>query len=304
MSRIFCLALSLLLSLPITGCEGQAAQLPGDAPATESTETVLIGGEAEIPAPIQEVPAETEELPAPEALPEPEEPYVRVIDPSKPMVALTFDDGPDPVYTNQILDLLEENHAVATFFEVDWNIYSCPEALVRAAEMGCELASHSSGHKDLSKLRKSALLEDIQTMDAIFAAVGLEAPLLLRPPYGATNQNVKYGTDRAVITWTVDTYDWQSRNAASVVSSIQNVPSLDGEIVLMHSIYDSSVEALETILPWLTEQGYQTVTVTELMAYYYGELPQPGQFYGYTYFSTHDRTDTPLSLETEEVPAQ
>ena len=63
-------------------------------------------------------------------------------------------------------------------------------------------------------------------------------------------------------------------------------------------------KALETILPWLTEQGYQTVTVTELMAYYYGELPQPGQFYGYTYFSTHDRTETPLSLETEEVPAQ
>lgn len=298
MSRIFCLALSLLLSLPITGCEGQAAQLPGDAPAAESTETISTGGETEIPDPVQEVPAE------PEVLPEPEEPYVRVIDPSKPMVALTFDDGPDPVYTDQILDLLEENHAVATFFEVGWNIYSCPEALVRATEMGCELASHSSGHKDLSKLRKSALLEDIQTMDAIFAAVGLEAPLLLRPPYGATNQNVKYGTDRAVITWTVDTYDWQSRNAASVVSSIQNVPSLDGEIVLMHSIYDSSVEALETILPWLTEQGYQTVTVTELMAYYYGELPQPGQFYGYTYFSTHGRTDTPLSLETEEVPAQ
>lgn len=298
MSRIFCLALSILLSLPITACEGQAAQLPDtdSAPVFQNAESVSAGGEAEVPEPSQEPPQEPAEAePAPE--PEPEEPYVRVIDPSKPMVALTFDDGPDPACTPQILDLLEENHAVATFFEVGWNIYSCPEALVRAYELDCELASHSCGHKDLSKLRKSALLEDVATMDAIFAAVGLEPPLLLRPPYGATNQTVKYGTDRAVVTWTLDTYDWQSRDAASVIASIQNAPNLDGEIVLMHSLYGSTVEALETILPWLTEQGYQTVTVSELMAYYYGELPQPGQFYGYTYFSTHGRTDAPLSLE-------
>lgn len=293
MSRFLCLALSLILSLPITGCEGQAAQMPSDdpAPIVQDTEPSS-GGEGE--ASDVSGSSEAAETPPEEV---PEEPYVRVIDPSKPMVALTFDDGPDPTYTPQILALLEEYHAVATFFEVGWNIYACPEVLVQAKLQGCELASHSCAHKDLSKMTQNALLNDLATADSIFEAAGIPAPLLVRPPYGAVNKTVKNGTEKAVITWTLDTYDWQSLNAASVIASIQQAPKLDGEIVLMHSLYGSTVEALETILPWLTEQGYQTVTVTELMAYYYGELPQPGQFYGYTYFTTHGRTDTPLSLE-------
>ncbi len=293
MSRFLCLALSLILSLPITGCEGQAAQMPSDdpAPVVQDTEPSS-GGEGE--ASDVSGSSEAAETPPEEV---PEEPYVRVIDPSKPMVALTFDDGPDPTYTPQILALLEEYHAVATFFEVGWNIYACPEVLVQAKLQGCELASHSCAHKDLSKMTQNALLNDLATADSIFEAAGIPAPLLVRPPYGAVNKTVKNGTEKAVITWTLDTYDWQSLNAASVIASIQQAPKLDGEIVLMHSLYGSTVEALETILPWLTEQGYQTVTVTELMAYYYGELPQPGQFYGYTYFTTHGRTDTPLSLE-------
>ena len=293
MSRFLCLALSLILSLPITGCEGQAAQIPSDdpAPVVQDTEPSS-GGEGE--ASDVSGSSEAAETPPEEV---PEEPYVRVIDPSKPMVALTFDDGPDPTYTPQILALLEEYHAVATFFEVGWNIYACPEVLVQAKLQGCELASHSCAHKDLSKMTQNALLNDLATADSIFEAAGIPAPLLVRPPYGAVNKTVKNGTEKAVITWTLDTYDWQSLNTASVIASIQQAPKLDGEIVLMHSLYGSTVEALETILPWLTEQGYQTVTVTELMAYYYGELPQPGQFYGYTYFTTHGRTDTPLSLE-------
>lgn len=294
MSRFLCLALSLILSLPITGCEGQAAQMPSDdpAPVVQDTEPSS-GGEGEA----SDVSGSSEAAETPPEEEVPEEPYVRVIDPSKPMVALTFDDGPDPTYTPQILALLEEYHAVATFFEVGWNIYACPEVLVQAKLQGCELASHSCAHKDLSKMTQNALLNDLATADSIFEAAGIPAPLLVRPPYGAVNKTVKNGTEKAVITWTLDTYDWQSLNAASVIASIQQAPKLDGEIVLMHSLYGSTVEALETILPWLTEQGYQTVTVTELMAYYYGELPQPGQFYGYTYFTTHGRTDTPLSLE-------
>jgi len=294
MSRFLCLALSLILSLPITGCEGQAAQMPSDdpAPVVQDTEPSS-GGEGEA----SDVSGSSEAAETPPEEEIPEEPYVRVIDPSKPMVALTFDDGPDPTYTPQILALLEEYHAVATFFEVGWNIYACPEVLVQAKLQGCELASHSCAHKDLSKMTQNALLNDLATADSIFEAAGIPAPLLVRPPYGAVNKTVKNGTEKAVITWTLDTYDWQSLNAASVIASIQQAPKLDGEIVLMHSLYGSTVEALETILPWLTEQGYQTVTVTELMAYYYGELPQPGQFYGYTYFTTHGRTDTPLSLE-------
>ncbi|MDE7260656.1 MAG: hypothetical protein K2N78_01125, partial [Oscillospiraceae bacterium] len=117
------------------------------------------------------------------------------------------------------------------------------------------------------------------------------------------NKTVKSATGRTMITWTVDTQDWKSRDAQTVIDYIQNYGSLDGEIVLMHSIYSSTVEAVRVLVPWLQEQGYQLVTVTELMAYYYGELPQPDHFYGYTFFTTHGRTDTPVELPSMFPPA-
>ena len=228
-----------------------------------------------------------------------EEPYVRVVDPEKPMVALTFDDGPHAVYTDMLLDILEENHAVATFFEVGRNVAACPDPLQRMVELGCEIGSHSYAHKDLSKLKPAALAEDLAAADQAFIdAVGF-APLLLRPPYGAVNKTVKTATGRSVITWTVDTEDWLSRDTDKVVSYVQSLSQLDGEIILLHSPYESTVEAVRILVPWLIQEGYQLVTVSELMAYYYGELLQPNEFHGYTYFTTHGRTDTPAALPAE-----
>ena len=127
MNRLFTLVLALLLLLSLSACVGQAA-------SPEPVSAVL----PEIPEAL-----EPEFLPdppvEPEAVeePEPEEPYVRIIDPSKPMVALTFDDGPDGVTSDQILDILEENHALATFFEVGRNVARYPDPVKRMAEMGC-----------------------------------------------------------------------------------------------------------------------------------------------------------------------
>lgn len=300
MNRFFPLALSLLLLLTSAGCVSRAAA-PEDAgqPAPQDMSDLLpLDTEAEA-FDAEEVPESPEE---PEETVEPEEPYVRVIDPAKPMVALTFDDGPDETHSDKILDTLEKNHALATFFEVGKNVLACPEPVKRMADMGCEVASHSNAHKDLSKLKKRALLQDLDTADAAFLAAGAKAPTLVRPPYGAVNKTVKSASGRAMITWTVDTEDWRSRDAQTVVDYVQSLDDLDGEIILMHSIYESTAQAVEILVPWLQEQGYQLVTVTELMAYYYGELPQPDHFYGYTYFSTHDRTDSPVPLPGEEIP--
>lgn len=294
MNRLFPLALSLLLLLTSAGCVSRAAA-PEDAgqPAPQDMSDLLpLDAETEDFA--------VEEVPGPPA--EPEEPYVRVIDPAKPMVALTFDDGPDDTHSDEILDTLEKNHALATFFEVGKNVLAYPEPVRRMADMGCEVASHSNAHKDLSKLKKKALLQDLDTADAAFLAAGTEAPTLVRPPYGAVNKTVKSASGRAMITWTVDTEDWRSRDAQTVVDYVKSLDDLDGEIILMHSIYESTAQAVEILVPWLQEQGYQLVTVTELMAYYYGELPQPDHFYGYTYFSTHGRTDSPVPLPGEEIP--
>lgn len=232
---------------------------------------------------------------------EPEQPAVRTVDPAKPMVALTFDDGPHKTYTDQILDILEENHAVATFFEVGRNVANCPGPLSRMVDLGCEIGSHSNAHKDLSKLKASALKEDLDKADQAFLnAVGF-VPTLLRPPYGAVNKTVKYGTGRTVLTWTVDTEDWLSQDTDKVVSYVQSLASLDGEIVLLHSTYESTVAAVRILVPWLLEKGYQLVTVSELMAYYYGEVLEPGEFFGYTYFTTHGRTDTPAVLPDQSA---
>lgn len=321
MKRLLTCLLALSLLLACIGC-GSAA-----APSSTETEDLTIQSgtprpagdrepttaeppaepEAEAPADASDAAQQPED--APEAEATPEEPYVRTIDPTGPMVALTFDDGPHQVYTGQILDILEENHAVATFFEVGVNAARYPDVLTRMAELGCEIGSHSNAHKDLSKLKQDTLLADLDAADQAIAAATGQAPTLLRPPYGAVNKTVKYATGRSVITWTVDTQDWLSQDAQKVIDSIQSLESLDGEIVLLHSTYETTVEAMKTVVPWLIEEGYQLVTVSELMAYYYGELLQPGQFYGYTYFTTHGRTDTPLQLPakpetSEEVPAQ
>ena len=316
MKRLLSCLLALSLLLACIGCGSAAAPSSTEAedltiqsgtprPAGDREPTAAeppAEPEAEAPADASDAAQQPED--APEAEATPEEPYVRTIDPTGPMVALTFDDGPHQVYTGQILDILEENHAVATFFEVGVNAARYPDVLTRMAELGCEIGSHSNAHKDLSKLKQDTLLADLDTADQAIAAATGQAPTLLRPPYGAVNKTVKYATGRSVITWTVDTQDWLTKDSQKVIDSIQSLESLDGEIVLLHSTYETTVEAMKTVVPWLIEEGYQLVTVSELMAYYYGELPQSGQFYGYTYFTTHGKTDTPLSLPASEAPTE
>lgn len=211
----------------------------------------------------------------------------RAIDPSKPMVALTYDDGPNSKTSNRILDCLEKNGVIATFFELGRNVKTFPDVIKREAELGMEIGSHSWSHPELTKLTKKALKQEItKTNDAIKEACG-QYPTLLRPPYGSTNETVEKTANLPVILWSVDTLDWKSRKAKSVVKVIKNVEKedgLDGRVILMHSIYDSTAEATEEIVPWLQKKGYQLVTVSELLQYRYDEKPQKGKLYGYGYF--------------------
>ena len=306
MNRLISLALSIFLLLAI-GCVGRAAPLPPQEEGSIQSSvlhTQAPPGDDSVPGeeniPIEEAPAAEEP-----AEPVEEEPYVRVIDPAAPMVALTFDDGPHEVYTDLILDVLEEHRAVATFFEVGRNVAQYPQPLVRMDELGCEIASHSNAHRDLSKMKKRTMLAELDAADQAFISAIGRAPTLVRPPYGAVNSTVKYASGRTMVTWTVDTEDWRSQDAQTVVDYVQSLPNLDGEIILMHSTYKSTAQAVAVLGPWLQEQGYQLVTVSELMAYYYGQLLQPDQFYGYTYFASNGRTDTPAVLPQEqETPAE
>lgn len=211
----------------------------------------------------------------------------RGLDPSKPMVAITFDDGPKKGTTNRILDALEKNGAVATFFELGENVENCSDSeeyLKRMEELNCEIGSHSYNHPNLFQISDAAIKEqNDKTDEAIESRLG-KKPTVYRPPYGNGNEKTTEIFGKPGILWSVDTLDWKSRNAASVVEQIKGSGNLDGKVILMHSIYDSSAEATEQILPWLQSQGYQTVTVSELLMYKYNEDPSATKFYGYNYF--------------------
>lgn len=216
-----------------------------------------------------------------------EEISTRNIDRTKPMVAITFDDGPAAGSTDKILDVLEDNKAVATFFELGENVENVKNAdkmLQREEKIGCEVASHSYSHPNLFKLTDAQVKEENELTDkAIKKAIG-HAPTLYRPPYGNGNENITKIFNKSGILWSLDTLDWSSRNADSVFNVVKNSGDLDGKVILMHSIYDSTAEAVKKMVPWLQNEGYQLVTVSEMLIYKYKQDPADNIFCGYNYF--------------------
>ena len=209
----------------------------------------------------------------------------KVIDPSKPMIALTFDDGPHKKYTAEILDILERNHAFAAFFEVGDRVEKCPEVVLRAYRMGCEIGAHSYDHARLAGMEDRDVLSNLAKADNAFSAAGVPVPTLFRPPYGELSPAILNSTGKSIVTWSVDTEDWRFRDARVVTDTVKNRGNLDGQVVLLHSLYNSTVDAVREIVPWLQEQGYQLVTVTELLTYHYGEPPRPNMLYDPIYFT-------------------
>lgn len=188
-----------------------------------------------------------------------------LIDPTEPMIALTFDDGPGR-YSRQFADLLAEYEGHGTFFVLGTNVPTFSESLKYVYEMGNEVGSHTQSHKNLNLLSESGIREEIdEAAEAIEEAIGAK-PTVIRTPYGNANSKVMQIIDGPMIKWSVDTLDWQSRNAESVKNKIlQNTK--DGDIILLHEIYSSTYDGLKMALPELVRQGYQLVTVSELMRY-------------------------------------
>ena len=201
------------------------------------------------------------------------------IDPSKPMIALSFDDGPG-IYTNDFLDLFEQYGIRATFCTIGNLVNTQSDALARAVSMGSEVIGHSWDHKNLAKLSAEDVRKQLQdTNNVIEAATGVVTPMF-RPPYGAvsdTLRQVSSDLGLAIIYWSVDPEDWNTKNADAVYSAVlQHVKN--GSIILSHEIYKSTLEAYKRLIPELLSQGYQIVTVSELLYYTHGELT-PGHVY-------------------------
>ncbi len=192
----------------------------------------------------------------------------RDVDVTKPMVALTYDDGPHPVVTHRILDVLERYGARATFFVVGSRITPYKDCLERQAKLGCEIANHSYSHTTLSVSKDKTVLEEIEKTDSLIKKYSGQTSALCRAPGGSVGKAPQI-TDRPFIQWSVDTLDWKTLSSSYVVKHIKQTVR-DGSIILMHDLYGSTASASETIIPWLISEGYQLVTVSELLEARYG----------------------------------
>ena len=202
----------------------------------------------------------------------------RGIDPKKPMVAITYDDGPNAVSTPRILDTLEKYNVVATFFDLGQLVNNYPEIVRREELLKCEVGNHTYSHANLNILSEEELRDEISKSEMAFEKALGHKPLLLRPAYGNANAKVREYVDYPLITWSIDSLDWKSRNKDAILQEIRNVKNFDGKIILLHSIYESTAEATEVLIPELIENGYQLVTVSEL-AYYKGKSLEIGKIY-------------------------
>ena len=207
----------------------------------------------------------------------------RYIDPSKPMVALTFDDGPDVQVDGVLMDELEKVNGRATFFVVGQRVEKFPEDIKNTVERGHEIGNHSYDHDiHLSSKGQDYIRNEFdKTDDAVEKAAGVR-PALVRLPGGNISNDVKAVVKKPLIFWSIDTEDWRSRDAEKTQNSILSQVK-DGDIVLMHALYLSTAQACKTVIPELHARGYQLVTVSELI-HFRGQDVQGGNGVQYKNF--------------------
>ncbi len=189
------------------------------------------------------------------------------IDPSRPMIALTFDDGPS-AHTDRLLDIFKEHGGKGTFFLVGGHIDYRPETVKRITTEGHEIGGHSINHPQLTRLSSEDVAYQLSwTRDKIYEVTGVDS-YIVRPPYGEYNDEVKRiaaGLGIVFINWSIDTLDWKYRNGNTVHDRIMS-SVYDGAVVLCHDIHGTTVDAMETVIPELIEMGYQLVTVSDLLS--------------------------------------
>jgi len=178
-------------------------------------------------------------------------------------IALTFDDGPDPKVTIQILETLNKYDAKATFFMLGSRVEYYPEIAKKVQEAGHELGNHTWNHPDLTKAGVAKVRNEINETSSIIENVTGQKVTAFRPPYGAVNKVVRSQTNLPVVLWDVDTLDWKHRDPDQLLVHV-NGATKDGSIILMHDIHQSTADGLDAVLAYLQSEGYTFVTVSEL----------------------------------------
>ncbi|RME18948.1 MAG: polysaccharide deacetylase family protein [Alphaproteobacteria bacterium] len=186
------------------------------------------------------------------------------------VVALTFDDGPHPVHTPQLLDMLKARRIRATFYVIGRNVARYPDIVKRMVDEGHEIGNHTWRHPFLSKLGKASVLRELdRTSEAIYKAVQ-RIPVTMRPPYGAMTrsqrQMVAAERDMPTILWSVDPEDWR-RPGSDVVARRILSGAAPGAIILSHDIHGPTIRAMPATLDGLRAQGFRFQTVSMILGH-------------------------------------
>ncbi len=226
----------------------------------------------------------------------------KTIDSNKPMVALTFDDGPTGV-SEDILDVLEEYDVQATFFEIGNRIEDKEEIEERALKLHCQLGNHTYTNK-LSETDEEKISTEISQTDAILNRVmGISEEeadkneIYVRTPNGVINETILSAVNHPIILWTVDTNDWQSQDVDEI-TEIATTDISDGDIIMLTALKKPTAEALKKIVPNLTRQGFQLVNVQDL-AQFRGGVEKGRAYISFPPSGGKTTTQTPTSATTE-----
>lgn len=251
------LALMFLLIL----LAGGISACTSDKPDGETVSALLdaVGGDADESTATQPPITTTEDTTAaPTNPPAPPSNYA-----GKKLAAITFDDGPGP-YTRNLIEELNKRGVKATFFMLGQQAEKYVDTVKYMYDSGHQLGSHTYTHKDITKISDDEFRSEMQkTDDAIIKGAG-QGATAFRPPYGAFNKQKLDIQDKTPTHWSVDTMDWKNKNAELVKQNIVN-NTKDGSIILLHDIYETSVQGALAAIDVLLEQGFQFVSVNELV---------------------------------------
>lgn len=179
-------------------------------------------------------------------------------------IALTFDDGPHPRYTEQLLDGLKERNVVATFFVTGENAQNYPNIIRREQEEGHLIGNHTYSHIQLTSGNRKTFREELVKTNEILENITGEKVSFVRPPYGSWDKSFEKELNMFPVLWNIDPLDWCSHNAECIAAKVVEKAG-DGDIILMHDYYDTSVTAALEVVDVLQKRGFQFVTVEEIL---------------------------------------
>lgn len=185
-------------------------------------------------------------------------------------ILLTFDDGPHPILTPKLLDVLKSKKARATFFVQGTKALDYPNILKRMLAEGHEVASRGWSHNSITLLEPNALLNELQQTTKVIEDITKKRPVAYRPPYGNTNITlntlITLSTQQKVILWSLDSLDWENRDAAQITKHLLS-RAKPGDVILAHDTSPQMVAATSGLVDGLMKDGYELLTVSEILSF-------------------------------------